>query len=169
MKKLFSITLLILLVFSSCKLNKDQRKLQRASRKIEKLDRKSKRIAIEHDLTRKDTVQSIVQYITTPAKIDTFFVFDTDTVYFENENLSVQVIKDLGKYKLTALCDTIVIRDTVTTTYERIGPIRLVEKELTKWQSTMMKIGNGLFWIIVVAIILLILRFTLKKYIPLIP
>lgn len=191
MKKIVGIAVIILLLFPSCKLTKDQRKIVKASRKIEKLDRKSKRIAIENDLIRTDTATAVVQYISEPVQIDTVFEFEVDTLYLD----SLSIIKilppahltytdkgvtvtldridyyDKWKYKLTVdvVPDTVEIE--VEVPFETIQPIEYVEikVELSGWDKTMMKIGNGLFWIIIVALSLLLLRFVLKKYIPLIP
>lgn len=166
--RIFAILLLILL-FSACNITKEQRSLKKQSNRIEKLDRKAKRIATENGLTRKDTVQSIVEYITNPVRIDSVFFHDVDTLLIEKENLSIKYINTPEYIYLSASCDTIVIRDTLEVIVDKIAPIRYIEKDLTQWQQAMMKTGKGLFWLLIVALILLIGRFALKKYFPFIP
>lgn len=156
--KIFSL-LIVIIILSGCKLNREQRRANRKSKKIEQ-------IAKEEGLYKTDTASATVQYITEVARIDTFILEFTDTVYLENENLSLSIIKKLGGLEINAICDT--IRDTIEVNipYETIQPVEYIPVpiKLSKWSGFMMKLGNGVFWLLVAAIVFLIVRIVIKFY-----
>ena len=143
---------------------KEIRQTKRASHKIEKLERKSKRIAIEHGLTIQDTLTSYINYYTTAVRTDSIFSHSIDTVYLNKGNLSVKYIKTPEYVYLSGKCDTIFKRIEVKVPYETKAKVVYKETSLTKWQGFKMKLGAGLFWLVIVAIGTLIIRFVIKKY-----
>ena len=160
----FLIWAFIILILTSCGSTKETRKTKRASHRIEKLERKSKRIAIENGLTIQDTLTSYVNYYTTAVRTDSIFSHSVDTVYLNKGNLSVKYIKTPEYVYLSGKCDTIFKRIEVKVPYEAKAKVVYKETPLTKWQGFKMKLGAGLFWLIIVAIGTLIIRFVIKKY-----
>lgn len=171
--------LIILILFTSCKLSKEQRRINKKSKKIEK-------IAREEGLFTTDTAKATVQYITEVTKIDTVFQLTQDTIYldslsivkifppkhfkYEKEGVKVWLDRldnlDYFSYNLQVevVPDTII--QEVKIPFETIQPKEIIKVpiELSKWRTAMLKLGNGVFWLFVAAIVFLIVRFVIKTY-----
>lgn len=173
------LSILLIISITSCKLSKQQRIANRKSKKIE-------RIAEKYDLKTIDTAKAVIQYISNPVRIDTLFELETvylDTlgvvtilppkkISYQKGNLSVELLRiDKGKgfwYRISAQHDPDTVYIDVEVPYEVIQPKEYVKVpiELTKWQRFIMGLGKGTFWVLIIALILLILRQVIKTYNP---
>ena len=148
--------IIIVLLLGSCKLDHEMRLKNRKSKKIQ-------RIALKYGLNQKDTTRSIVQYITEVTEHDTVFSHSVDTLTIREGNMTIEYIKTPEYVYLRGKCDSIIIRDTVITINDIIAPVE-VERKLSGWDKFMMKMGNGVFWLFIAAIVFLIVRFVIKTY-----
>lgn len=140
----YLILVLFILLLGSCKLTKDQRRVQRASNKIEKLDREARTIAFEHRLSRIDTIEAEVTYIAPAVQIDTFIQVTRDTIEIVRENLKIKMVQHDSLIFLDAKCDTITVIETVQITKELIGPTKFIEVPISKFKKIMMWLGGFL-------------------------
>lgn len=87
-------------------------------------------------------------------------VFRRDSVYIREKNDTVIIYKERIREKYKLLRDTTYIHRTDTLT---LTQVRMVEKQLTKWQSFSIVLGRLSMVAILVAIIFVALRKWLKK------
>ena len=112
--------LLAALLLSGCKLTKEERRMNRATKKLEKLTAKYP------ELVRTDTIRDTLH--TNRVHIDTTFVWQSDTVEIERENLRVRIVRLPGdSILINAECDTVFV--PVKVPCDTIQPIRYEPSE----------------------------------------
>lgn len=132
-------------------------------------NRKSKKIqkiALKYGLNQIDTTRAVVQYITQVTEHDTVFSHSVDTLTIKEGNMTIEYISTPEYVYLKGKCDSIIIRDTIETIHNLIAPTEYIEieKPLSKWKGFMLKLGNGVFWLLVAAVVFLIVRLVIKVY-----
>ena len=131
MKTLLTIPLTLILL-TSCKLTKEERRLNRGTKKLERLVTKFP------ELKRTDTLYIAHEVIVPRTQIDTITTLTTDTVTITKDRLTVRYRVDtvLNTVWLDAMCDTLVIRDTVAAPCPTIQGTKTVvrtEKRVPWW------------------------------------
>ena len=131
---LIAITAILL---SGCKLTKEERRMNRATKKLEKI------VSKYPELERTDTIRYPVELVTERVKVDTMFQLSTDTVTIEKDNLKVKWLVRNDTVWFDAMCDTIILRDTIIDYRETINPVKVIPSQK----------GKGLPWWVWVVII----------------
>jgi len=117
------------LLFCSCSLSKEERRMNRASKKLEKLVDKFP------ELQEKDTLIVPVQLHTERVVIDTL-VLVADTIILNRENLRVEIIRLGDSLLVYAACDTVFLSQEIRVPVDRIQPVKtVVKKQWTIWQT----------------------------------
>jgi len=112
--------LLAALLLSGCKLTKEERRMNRATKKLEKLTAKYP------ELVRTDTIRDTLH--TNRVHIDTTFVWQSDTVEVYRDNLRVRIVRLPGNSILIdAECDTVFV--PVQVPCDTIQPVRYEPSE----------------------------------------
>ncbi len=122
--------LLIILIATGCKLTKEERRMNRATKKLERLVTKFP------ELKRTDTTFYPVEVVTERVQFDTTLLVTTDTVKIEKDNLRVKWLVRNDTMWFEAMCDTIVVRDTVRVVTDTIQPVKhsvRVDREIPWW------------------------------------
>lgn len=98
-------------------------------------------------------VESIrVEYRTRDSiKYDSIYKRDSVHVFVKGDTVIVYKDRYLYKYKFINRTDTVLVTDTIKEPYP-------VEKQLTKWQSLKIKLGDYMLILIIVAVLLIAFR-----------
>lgn len=144
------IALILIIVFlSSCKLTKEQRRLQRGSRKIERIVDKFPELSV------KDTVKATVNYLKPKTSFQIKYIDRTligDTIVWKKGDATLIRWRDADTIHYQVICDTVRITNEVEIPVDRIQPTKYVEVDIVWWKKALMWIGGS-------CIVLLIIRF----------
>lgn len=123
----FPTILLALILFTGCSLTKDERRLNRGTKKLEKL------VSKFPELKRIDTLRIPHQILVPRTQLDTVATLTTDTITITKDRLTVRFRVDtvLKTVWMDAMCDTLVIRDTIRVPVSTIQPVKVVPSSKT--------------------------------------
>jgi len=141
MKNIILILILSALTIG-CKLTKEERRMNRATKKLEKL------VDQFPELERVDTLLFPVVYTTERQRIDTVVHLEQDTIYLQKENLTVTIYRTGDSLRISAQCDTIIITDTLRVPVKTVQPV--------EYRATAKKSMRDYFGMLVIAVIFFI-------------
>jgi hypothetical protein len=110
------LVLLLIPLFISCSLTKEERRMNRATKKLEKLTDKFP------ELLQPDTIIVPVELFTDRVQIDTLMQITTDTVTIQKDNLTVRWLVRNDSIWVDAVCDTIFIYKEIKVPVQTIQP-----------------------------------------------
>lgn len=120
-----------------------QSKLRRAERKIEKLTIKYPQ------LIKKDTIIDTITSYIPEYKFDTTFVNNSsDTIYIDNERLSIKYVRVGDTVYLDAKCKADTITNVVRVPYDRI----VIRKQT--FIESVYKFIKSIWWILLIVVVI---------------
>lgn len=149
MQKIIVLVVCSLMMFS-CALNKETRRLNRASKKLERLVDKYP------ELLRTDTIFDTLKVSVPEVRIDTV-VANSDTIRLVKDNWHVRIIYRGDSTLISGGCDTVFLEIPVKIPYDKIQPV-IREKE-----NIFESMKRGLIALIVIAFVVILLVAILKK------
>lgn len=143
-----TLTIITLILLTSCSLTKEERRLNRATKKLDKLVQKFP------ELKKPDTLQIPVEMVTIRTQVDTVTTITTDTVTIRENNLTIRYKVDtiLNTVWVQGVCDTIIMRDTIRVTVDRIQPVKVVPSSKGKWLQW------ALIWLVVLVVLVIMFK-----------
>jgi hypothetical protein len=145
--KTYTAILLALVLLSSCRLTKEERRMNRATKKLEKLTDKFP------ELLKTDTILFPVELFTERVQIDTVMQITSDTVTIQKDNLTVRWIIQNDSVWMSAICDTIFIYKELKIPCDKIQPVKYEPSSKNQWW----------LWVVIAVLVLAVIGLIWKR------